>query len=158
MGAFLSLTINISLYSNKLFKYIELAFQLCGTISGTINIYSNAYIEGSKVINTATRANLILNKSFDSNNSIPISKGKYRIITEGIIIGTGYYEAGCHEDGSYFSPVRIESSQFTETKNDINKEVIFTQDDILKLNVSCGSSSFCSAGYSCGTLSIEMID
>ena len=129
-----------------------------GTIGGTINIYSNAYIEGSKVINTATRANLILNESFDSNNSIPISKGKYRIITEGIFIGTGYYEAGCHETGSYFSPVRIESSQFTETKNDINKEVIFTQDDILKLNISCGSSSYCSGGYSCGTLSIEMID
>ena len=129
-----------------------------GTIAGTINIYSNAYIEGSKVINTATRANLILNESFDSNNSIPISKGKYRIITEGIIIGDGYYEAGCHETGSYFSPVRIESSQFTETKNDINKEVIFTQDDILKLNISCGSSSYCSGGYSCGTLSIEMID
>ena len=132
---------------------------MLGTIGGTINIYSNAYIEGSKVINTATRANLILNESFNSNNSIPISKGKYRIITEGIIIGDGYYEAGCHETVSYFSPVRIESSQFTETKNDINKEVIFTQDDILKLNVSCGRSSYCSAEHSsCGTLSIEMID
>lgn len=102
---------------------------------------------------------MILNESFLSpNNSVPISKGKYRIITEGIFIGTGYYEAGCHETGTYFSPVKIESSQFTETKNDINKEVIYTQDDILKISVPCGNSSYCSGGYSCGTLSIEMID
>lgn len=81
MGAFLSLTINISLYSNKLFKYIELAFQLCGTIAGTIlRINSDAMTEPIKTINLFNRVKQY-SKSATSNmnDEILLNTGNYRV-------------------------------------------------------------------------------